>query len=144
MIRLITIFVFYMCGVWCLAQVTINPLVDRTSFEVLHPHVDKVEFKEDSTKVYCSLCYQKSIGYNIPKTMFIEDTKNNKKYQITKCIGLPFEPEERVFDYGGTYQFVFCFPYIKDLHKFNLIEDPSKDRFFNIYGIDISNNTSVH
>lgn len=142
MIRLITIFVFYMCSLWCLAQVTINPLVDRTSFEVLHPHVDKVEFKEDSTKVYCSLYYQKSFGYNIPKTMFIEDTKTNKKYQITKCIGLPFEPEERVFDYGGTYQFVFCFPYIKDLHKFNLIEDPSKDRFFNIYGIDMSNKYS--
>lgn len=138
MIRLITILIFYMCSLLCAAQVTINPVYDRTSLEVLHPHVDKVELTKDSTKVYCSLSYQESFSYNIPKTMFIEDTKNNMKYQITKCIGLPFEPEERVFNYGGTFQFVFCFPHIENLHKFNLIQDPSKDNFFNIYGIDIS------
>lgn len=137
MIRIISFFVIYMCSILCFAQVVINPVYDRTNFEVLHPHVDRVELMKDSTKIYCSISYPESFSYNIPKTMFLEDTKNNKKYQITKCIGLPFEPEERVFYFGGTFQFVFCFPHIEGLHKFNLLEDPSRDRFFNIYGIDI-------
>ena len=139
--RIYTILLFKMCSILCLAQVINNPRYDRTSFEVLHPHVDKLELKEDSTKIYCSINYQESWSYNIPKTMFVEDLKNNKKYQITKCIGLPFEPEERTFNYGGTFQFVFCFPHIDGLLKFNLIEDPSEDKFFNIYGIDISTNS---
>ena len=136
--RLFTMLLFLVFNLLCFAQVVINPVYDRTSFEVLHPHVDKVEFKKDSTKVFCSVKYQESWSYNIPQTMFIEDLKNHQKYQITKCIGLPFEPEERAFIDGGTFQFTFCFPQIKGLQKFNLIEDPTKNRFFNIYGIDIS------
>jgi len=136
--RLSSIFLFLVCSLSCFAQVTINPIFERASFEVLHPHVDMVELKNDSTKIYCTISYQDSWSYNIPKAMFLEDLRHNKKYQITKCIGLPFEPEERVFSYGGTFQFVFCFPYIEGLQKFNLIEDSTKDRFFNIYGIDIS------
>lgn len=127
-----------MCNLLCFAQVIVNPEYDRTSFEVLHPHVDKVELKKDTTKVFCSINYQESWSYNIPKTMFIENLKTHKKYQIIKCIGLPFEPEERTFNYGGTFQFIFCFPHIDGLQKFNIIEDASKERFFNIYGIDIS------
>lgn len=137
---LLSFFSLFMCNNLCSSQVIKNPIYDRTCFEVLHPHVDKVELKKDSTKVYCSISWQESLSYNIPKSMFIEDLKDNKKYQIIKCYGLPFEPEERVFNYGGTFQFVFCFPYIKGLRKFNLIESPSIDRFFNIYGIDISTN----
>ena len=129
---------FQVCNLLCFAQVIVNPVYERTSFEVLHPHVDKIELKKDTTKVFCSINYQESWSYNIPKTMFIEDLKTHKKYQIKKCIGLPFEPEERVFNYGGTFQFIFCFPHIDGLQKFNMIEDTSKDRFFNIYGIDIS------
>lgn len=136
--RLFSIFLFLVCSLSCFAQVTINPIFERASFEVLHPHVDMVELKNDSTKIYCTISYQDSWNYNIPKAMCLEDLRHNKKYQITKCIGLPFEPEERVFSYGGTFQFVFCFPYIEGLQKFNLIEDSTKDRFFNIYGIDIS------
>ena len=136
--RLFSIFLFLVCSLSCFAQVIINPIFERASFEVLHPHVDMVELKNDSTKIYCTISYQDSWSYNIPKAMFLEDLRHNKKYQITKCIGLPFEPEERVFSYGGTFQFVFCFPYIEGLQKFNLIEDSTKDRFFNIYGIDIS------
>lgn len=136
--RLSSIFLFLVCNLSCFAHVIINPIFERASFEVLHPHVDMVEIKNDSTKIYCTISYQDSWSYNIPKAMFLEDLRHNKKYQITKCIGLPFEPEERVFSYGGTFQFVFCFPYIEGLQKFNLIEDSTKDRFFNIYGIDIS------
>lgn len=136
--RLFTMLLFQVCNLFCFAQVIVNPVYDRTSFEVLHPHVDKIELKKDSTKVYCSINYQESWSYNIPKTMFIEDLKTHKKYQIKKCIGLPFEPEERVFNYSGTFQFIFCFPHIDGLQKFNMIEDTSKDRFFNIYGIDMS------
>ena len=136
--RLCIILIFLMCNLLCFAQVIVNPEYDRTSFEVLHPHVDKIELKKDSTKVYCSINYQESWNYNIPRTMFIEDLKNHKKYQITKCIGLPFEPEERTFNYGGSFQFIFCFPHIDGLQKVNMLEDTSKDRFFNIYGIDLS------
>ena len=138
--RVLTILLFQICNILCFAQVIVNPVYERTSFEVLHPHVDKIELKKDSTKVYCSINYQESWSYNIPKTMFIENLTNQKKYQISKCIGLPFEPEERTFNYGGTYHFIFCFPHIDGLQKFNMIEDASKDRFFNIYGIDISSN----
>ena len=136
--RHFTIPLFLLCNLLCFAQVIVNPVYDRTSFEVLHPHVDKIELKKDSTKVYCSINYQESWSYNIPKTMFIEDLKSHKKYQITRCIGLPFEPEEKAFNYGGSFQFIFCFPHIDGLQKFNMIEDTSKDRFFNIYGIDVS------
>ena len=136
--QFITMVLFYVCSIIGYAQVIINPIYDRTNFEMLHPHIDKVELKKDSTKVYCSVSYQESWNYNIPKTMFIEDLRDNKKYRITKCIGLPFEPEERFFNYGGTFRFVFCFPHIAGLQSFNMIEDTSKDRFFNIYGIDIS------
>jgi hypothetical protein len=115
--RLFSIFLFLVCSLSCFAQVTINPIFERASFEVLHPHVDMVELKNDSTKIYCTISYQDSWSYNIPKAMFLEDLRHNKKYQITKCIGLPFEPEERVFSYGGTFQFVFCFPYIEGLQK---------------------------
>lgn len=136
--RLFATVLFQMSCFMCFAQVIINPVYDRTSYEVLHPHVDKVELKKDTTKVYCSINFQESWSYTIPKTMFIEDLNKNKRYQIIKCIGLPFEPEERHFNYGGTFQFVFCFPHIDGLQKFNMIEDTSKDKFFNIYGIDIS------
>ena len=136
--RHFTISLFLLCNLLCFAQVIVNPVYDMTSFEVLHPHVDKIELKKDSTKVYCSINYQESWSYNIPKTMFIEDLKSHKKYQITRCIGLPFEPEEKAFNYGGSFQFIFCFPHIDGLQKFNMIEDTSKDRFFNIYGIDVS------
>lgn len=136
--RLSSIFLFLVCSLSFFAQVTINPIFERASVEVLHPHVDMVELKNDSTKIYCTISYQDSWSYNIPKAMFLEDLRHNKKYQITKCIGLPFEPEERVFSYGGTFQFVFCFPYIEGLQKFNLIEDSTKDSLFDIYGIDIS------
>ena len=134
------VFLFSLClsSLSCYTQVITNPLFDRTALEVLHPHVDKIELKKDSTKIYCSINIQESFSYSIPKTMFIKDIVNNKKYQITNCIGLPFEPEERLFDHGGTYHFVFCFPHIKHLHKFNLIEDLSQDRLFNIYGINAS------
>lgn len=90
--KLITVHLFLLCNLLCFAQVIVNPVYDRTSFEVLHPHVDKIELNKDTTKVYCSIYYQESWSYNIPKTMFIENLKNHKKYQITKCIGLPFEP----------------------------------------------------
>ena len=136
--RVFTILLFLLRSLFCVAQVIIDPAFDRTSFEVLHPHVDKVELKKDSTKIYCSFNYQESWSYNIPKGMFVENLNDNKKYRITKCIGLPFEPEERVFNRGGSFQFVFCFPYIEGLGKFNLIEDSTKERFFNIYGVDMN------
>ena len=137
--RSILILIVQLYSITCFTQVILNPVYDWSNYEVLHPHIDKVELKQDSTKIFCSFNYQESWSYNVPKTMFLEDLSNNRRYQIAKCIGLPFEPEERVFNHGGTFQFVFCFLHIDNLRKFNLIEDPSKERFFNIYGIDVSN-----
>lgn len=127
-----------MCDLLCFAQIVYNPVYDRTGFEVFHPHVDKVEIKKDSIKVYCSITFQDGCTYGIPKTFFLEDLGTNKKYQIIKCIGLPFLPHEQIFNAGDTYQFVFCFPHIENLHQFNLIEDSLNEKFFNIYGIDIT------
>lgn len=130
------IFIFLAYTVGNYAQI-INPQYDRGWFELFHPHIDKVELTNDSTKVYCSINFQEPCMYNIPRTMFIEDLKNKKKYIITKCIGLPFEPETKTFDPYKTYHFVFCFPYIDNLQKFNLIEDSLGGRIFNVYGIDL-------
>ena len=127
-----------MCGLLCFAQIVYNPVYDRTGFEVFHPHVDKVEIKKDSTKVYCSIKFQENSTYGIPKMFFLEDLGSNKKYQIIKCIGLPFLPQEQIFSAGDTYQFVFCFPYIDNLQLFNLIEDSSDEKIFNVYGVDIT------
>lgn len=131
-----------MCGLLCFAQIVYNPVYDRTDFEVFHPHVDKVEIKKDSIKVYCSITFQDGCTYGIPKTFFLEDLGTNKKYQIIKCIGLPFIPQEQIFNAGDTYQFVFCFPYIENLQQFNLKEDSSEEKIFNVYGVDIANSFS--
>lgn len=131
-----------MCGLLCFAQIVYNPVYDRTAFEVFHPHVDKVEIKKDSTKVYCSIKFQENNTYGIPKMFFLEDLGSNKKYQIIKCIGLPFLPHEQIFNAGDTYQFVFCFPYIENLQQFNLKVDSSEEKIFNVYGVDITNSFS--
>lgn len=119
------------------AQNITDPVFERLGYEVIHPHIDRVEITKDSTKVYCSINYPEGWSYSIPKTMSIEDINERKKYQISKCIGLPFEPEKKEFKYGGKSQFIFCFPRIDGLKKFNLIEDSSKDAFFNIYGVNL-------
>ena len=131
-----------MCDLLCFAQIVYNPVYDRTGFEVFHPHVDKVEIKKDSIKVYCSITFQDGCTYGIHKTFFLEDLGTNKKYQIIKCIGLPFIPQEQIFNAGDTNQFVFCFPYIENLQQFNLKEDSSEEKIFNVYGVDIANSFS--
>lgn len=129
-----------------IAQVIYNPSFERMAYEVLHPHIDKVEIENDIIKIYCSIYFKESWGYNVPKTMYLEDIKNNKKYQIISCEGLPFEPEERLSSIGGTYQFVFCFPY-KEVEFFNLIENSSDkrypDRFFDFYGVNLNKSNNV-
>ena len=139
---LLTLFLDF-CVFTSFAQVFQNPVYERTDLEVIHPHIDKVVLATDSTIVYCSIDFKESCSYSIPKSMYIEDIKTTKKYQIIRCDGLPFEPKERKFHIDGTYSFAFIFPKIKGLHFFNLIESHSNNRFFNIYGINLSECDSV-
>lgn len=129
------------------AQVIYNPSFERTAYEVIHPHIDKVEMKQDVINIHCSLYYDDSWGYNIPKTMYLEDVRNNKRYQIVSCEGLPFEPEERLFSTGGTFQFVFSFPYVKGLETFNLVENSAdkrfSERFFDFYGVSLLKSNNI-
>lgn len=142
--RTILYLIFCLCSYLCLAQTVHNPIFERSCYENRHPHVDKVEIIKDTIIVYCSIFFDGSWGYNIPSGMFIEDVETNKRYRIIKCEGLPFEPEERLCGYGGKFQFVFYFPNIEGLRIFNMIENEQNDRFFNFYGVNISegNNTS--
>jgi hypothetical protein len=125
---------------FCIAQVIIEPTFESLFFNLLHPHINKVEIGKDTTKIFCSINYQESWKYSLPKSMYLEDLKSGKKYQITKCVGLPFEPEECILN-SGVHQFVFYFPCIKNLDCFNLVEmpgKPSKGGLFNIYGINLN------
>lgn len=134
----LTLFFIHFCNLLCFAQTIDNPVFDRSSFEVLRPHVDKVEITKNATKIYCSIFHQGIGNFKVPKTMFLEDTYNKKRYQIKDYTGPLFETEEQVSTYEGKDQFVFCFSHVDNLHEFNLIEDSSKDSSFNIYGINIS------
>lgn len=137
---LYSIIILYRC--LCFAQAVNEPTFERMSHEVRHPHIDRVEISKDMTKVYCTINFEGSWGYNIPRNMHIEDIKTKKKYFILRCEGLPFEPEERLCSHGGEFQFVFCFPYIENLQTFNLIEDDQNYRFFNFYGVNLSDTYS--
>ena len=140
--RLFLYSIIILCRCISYAQVVNEPTFERMSYEVRHPHIDKVEIMKDTTKVYCTINFEESWGYNIPRNMHIEDIKTKKKYFILRCEGLPFEPEERLCSYGGKFQFVFCFPHIENLNKFNLIEDDQNYRFFNFYGVNLSDTYS--
>ena len=136
------VFLFLSCVFTNDTQIVIDPIFERSSLEVLHPHVDKVILSKDSTLVYCSINCGDNLNYSIPKTMYIENLKTSDKYQIIRCEGLPFEPEVRQIGLGSNTQILFIFPHIDDLCNFNIIEDPLEERIFNIYGINLSESYS--
>lgn len=143
MLRSILCLFVLLCKCICVAQEYSNPVFERTDLEVLHPHIDKVVIDNKHTIVLCTLRYNDSWSYSIPKSMYIEDLITEKKYRISYCKELPFEPQKHHYNNGGTFQFEFVFPRIENLRLFNIIENSSEERIFNIYGINLSKYNSI-
>ena len=118
------------------AEVVENPVFDRADVPAFR--VQKIEFKKDTTYIYCSYSAEAGSWANISKGTYLYDRENNKKYPLLRCDGLPFSPQQRSFMNGGRCNVLLCFPSTRNMSKFDLIENDN-DKFFNIYGIDISN-----
>ena len=118
------------------AQVVENPVFDRTDVSAFR--VQKIEVKKDTTFVYCSYSAEAGSWANISKDACLYVKKANKKYPLLKCDGLPFSPQKKSFMYEERCNVLLCFPPIRNISKFDIIENAG-DKAFNIYGIDISN-----
>lgn len=118
------------------AQVVENPVFDRTDVSAFR--VQKIEIKKDTTYVYCSYSAEAGSWANISKETCLYVKKTNKKYPLLRCDGLPFSPQQKSFMFAERRNVLLCFPSIRNISKFDLIENES-DKAFNVYGIDISN-----
>ena len=114
------------------AQVIENPVFDRTDTPEFH--IDKIEFKEDATIVYCSCSAEENSWANISPETYLEDVTTGEKYTIIKSEGLPFTPNYRRFSFVEKYNIKMSFPCIKTNNKLNFIENP-RGEAFNVYGI---------
>lgn len=114
------------------AQVIENPVFDRTDTPEFH--IDKIEFKEDVTIVYCSCSAEENSWANISPETYLEDVTTGEKYTIIKSEGLPFTPNYRRFSFVEKYNIKMSFPCIKTNNKLNFIENP-RGEAFNVYGI---------
>ena len=118
------------------AQVVENPVFDRIDVSAFR--VQKIEIKKDTTYVYCSYSAEAGSWANISKETCLYVRNANKKYPLLRCDGLPFSPQQKSFMFAERCNVLLCFPSIRNMSKFDLIENES-DKAFNIYGIDISN-----
>lgn len=118
------------------AQVVENPVFDRTDVSAFR--VQKIEIKKDTTYIYCSYSAEAGSWANISKETYLYVRNANKKYPLLRCDGLPFSPQQKSFIFAERCNVLLCFPSIRNMSKFDLIENES-DKAFNIYGIDISN-----
>lgn len=118
------------------AQVVENPVFDRTDVSAFR--VQKIEIRKDTTYVYCSYSAEAGSWANFSKDAYLYVRKANKKYPLLRCEGLPFSPQKKSFMYEERCNILLCFPPIRNISKFDIIENAG-DKAFNIYGIDISN-----
>ncbi len=118
------------------AQVFENPVFDRTNNSAFR--VNKIEVKKDTTYVYCSYSAEVGSLANISERTCLYVRKTNKKYPLLRCDGLPYSPQKKSFMYAERCNVLLCFPSIRNMSKFDLIENDS-DKAFNVYGIDTSN-----
>lgn len=116
-------------------QVIENPVFDRTDTPQFH--IDKIEFQEDATIVYCSCSAEDSSWANISPETYLEDVITGEKYTIFKSEGLPFAPNQRNFIFAEKYDITLLFPSLKARNKLNFIEN-AKENSFNIYGISLT------
>lgn len=126
--------VYLICQILCLAQTIENPVFDRT--DVPSFHVDKVEITKDSTFVYCSYYAEARSWANISPDTYLEDVATGKKYQLSKCEGLPFSPQKRIFEFSERIKILMTFPVIKLGERINIIGNPNESSI-NIYGINL-------
>lgn len=118
------------------AEVVENPVFDRADVPAFR--VEKIEIKKDTTYIYCSYSAEAGSWANISKETYLYDRKANKKYQLFRCDGLPISPQKKTFTTTEHCNVLLCFPSIRNMSKFDLIENES-EKAFNIYGVDISN-----
>ncbi len=118
------------------AQVVENPVFDRTDVPAFR--VQKVEIKKNTTYVYCSYFAEAGSWANISNELYLYARKVNKKYPLLRCEGLPFSPQKKSFMFAEQCNVLLCFPSIRNITKFDLIENEN-EKAFNIYGVDISN-----
>lgn len=119
-----------------IAQTIVNPVFDRIDTQSFR--VEKVEITKDTTFVYCSYSAEAGSWANISKDTHIVIHNTNKKLSLLKCIGLPFSPQQKIFNSAERCNVLLCFPVIPTKSKFDLIENAS-GKAFNIYGIDLNN-----
>lgn len=129
---------FIVCNICCKAQTYNMPVFDRTDTPDLH--IDKVEITTDTTFVYCTYYAEEGSWANISKGTYLEDAISHKQYPILKVVGLPYEPDRKIFDYSTEHPVIFCFPKIT-ANKFDFIEKKN-EKAFNIYGIDLQKHFS--
>ena len=134
--RLVVFFILLLFIGHINAQVVDNPVFDRTDTPSFR--IQKIEIKKDTTYVYCSYSAEAGSWANISKETCLYDRNSNKRYPLLKCDGLPFSPQQKSFMFAERCNILLCFPSIRIISKFDLIESES-DKAFNIYGIDISN-----
>ena len=128
----------YTCFVYqvhCFSQTIINPVFDRTDISAFR--VQKVEISKDTTYVYCTYSAEAGSWANISKETHLNIKNPNKKYPLLRCDGLPISPQQKSFTFGERCNVLLCFPSIRNISKFDLIEHEG-EKAFNIYGIDIS------
>ena len=118
------------------AQVVENPVFDRTDVPAFR--VRKIEIMKDTTYIYCSYSAEAGSWANISKETCLYVRNINKKYPLLKCDGLPFSPQQKSFMSAERFNVLLCFPSIRNISKFDIIENES-DKALNIFGIDISN-----
>ena len=92
--------------------------------------IKKVETTSTETKVYMQIVLNRNSNCNIARNAYIE--ANGKKYMIKDAVGIPFAPSSTTF-YPGTTNFTFIFPPIpSNVTKFNMIEENSKWKFYDV------------
>ena len=109
------------------AQIVENPVFDRTDVSAFR--VQKIEIKKDTTYVYCSYFAEAGNWANISKETCLYVRKANKKYPLLRCDGLPFSPQKKTFIFAERYNVLLCFPSIRNMSKFDLIENENEKAF---------------
>lgn len=137
-----TIILFTLLGIITeiIAQVIDNPVFDRCDVPAFR--VQKVEIALDTTYVYCLYSAEAGSWANISRNTYLKSYQNSKKYSLINCVGLPYSPHQKSFTNDEICSVLLCFPPIKGITKFDIIENEN-DKAFNIYGIDLLNQYDV-
>ena len=127
------VLVIFLCvSLNTVAQTIINPVFDRSETPAFY--IKKVEITKDTTFVFCSFYAEAGSWASISKETYLRDSKSHRIFQILRCEGLPYAPEERIFTQNESCELLFCFPSIAGGEQFDFIESED-ERGFNIYGI---------